>query len=71
MDTLFQLNDEHMVELSENAQEHIHGGSINYDLDQDFSLEKFALAAVNGPGGSAVKVAAVSISSDQYLDLHI
>ena len=71
MDTLFQLSDEHMVELSENAQEQIQGGSINYDLDQDFSLEAFGLTAVNGPGGSAVKVAALSLSSDQYLDLHI
>lgn len=71
MDTLFLLDDELMVELSENAQEHIQGGNINYDLDQDFSLEKFGLKAVNGPHGSAVEVAAISVSSDQYLDLHI
>ena len=71
MDTLFQLDNELMVELSESAQEHVQGGNINYDLDQDFSLESFKLAAVNGPKGSAVAVAAISLSSDQYLDLHI
>lgn len=71
MDTLFLLDDELMVELSENAQEHIQGGNINYELDQDFSLEQFTLKAVNGPKGSGVEVAAISVSSDQYLDLHI
>ncbi|MEL7084176.1 MAG: hypothetical protein AAGM36_06720 [Cyanobacteria bacterium J06597_1] len=71
MTTLFQLNDELLVELSENAQEHIQGGNIDYYLDQDFSVEKFGLTAVNGPKGSAVKVAALSIDSDQMLDLNI
>lgn len=71
MSTLFDLGDKLMVELSEDAQENIQGGSIHYGLDQDFSLEQFTLKAVNGPGGSAVGVAAISIDSDQYLDLHI
>lgn len=71
MNALFLVDDEFMVELSENAQEHIQGGNINYYLDQDFSVEQFGLAAVNGPGGSAVKVAAISIDSDQMLDLEI
>lgn len=71
MDTLFQSDNEFMVELSENAQEHIQGGNINYYLDQDYSVEKFALGAVNGPAGSAVVVEAISLDSDQYLNLHI
>lgn len=71
MQSLFSCNDELMLELSENAQEHIQGGSISYYLDQDFSIEQFGLTATNGPGGSAVGVAAVSVSSDQYLDLFI
>ena len=71
MDTIFQLDNELIVELSEHAQEHIQGGNINYDLDQDFSVEAFGLKAVNGPGGSAVYVDGYSIDSDQDLNLHI
>ncbi len=71
MDTIFQIDNDLMVELSENAQEHIQGGNIDYKLDQDFSVEEFMLKAVNGAEGSGVVVAAISLDSDQYLDLHI
>ncbi len=68
MESLFLLDNELVVELSDEAQEVVTGGLI-FDLDQDYSISFAQVYASNGPSGSVLIFRAYSIESDNNLNL--
>ncbi|MGK7907415.1 MAG: hypothetical protein AB4040_09335 [Synechococcus sp.] len=68
MESLFLLDNELVVELSDEAQEVVTGGLI-VDLDQDYSISFAQVYAANGPSGSVLIFRAYSIESDNNLNL--
>ncbi len=68
MESLFLLDNELVVELSDEAQEVVTGG-LNFDVDQDYSISFAQVGAANGIGGGLLVFTAYSIESDNNLNL--
>ena len=65
MDTIYQLDNELMVDLSDDAQELVQGGY--YGLKQFYAAKALTTVAANGPAGSLYALNFAAVVSKQHV----